>query len=281
MSFLDRVAECRVFDPSRYRPFRVDGAGVGLVAAGFAETLREFADVFRVSAEAVDLADGIDGFDHRTRAVDGVLRRLAGRGAIAGWRDEPYPVARSHAHPPLFTMERAAVPLFGVRACGVHMNGFVRDAGGVKMWIGRRSLGKPTGPGKLDQLVAGGRPAGVSVRDTLIKECAEEAAIPAGLAARAVPVGGVSYCTERPEGLRRDVLFDFDLELPADFRPANADGEISDFYLWPMERVIETVRDTDDFKFNCALVVIDFLIRHGFIGPGDPEYVDLLGGLHG
>jgi len=45
--------------------------------------------------------------------------------------------------------------------------------------------------------------------------------------------------------------------------------------------VIETVRDTDDFKFNCALVVIDFLIRHGFIGPGDAEYVDLLGGLHG
>ena len=281
MSFLDRVAECRVFDPSRYRPFRVDGAGVGLVAAGFAETLREFADVFRVSDEAVDLADGLDGFDPRTRAVDGVLRRLAGRGAITGWRDEPYPVARSHTHPPLFTMERAAVPLFGVRACGVHMNGFVRDAGGTKMWIGRRSLDKPTGPGKLDQLVAGGQPAGISVRDTLIKECAEEAAIPAGLAARAVPVGGVSYCTERPEGLRRDVLFDFDLELPADFRPANADGEISDFYLWPMERVIETVRDTDDFKFNCALVVIDFLIRHGFIGPGDPEYVDLLGGLHG
>ena len=77
------------------------------------------------------------------------------------------------------------------------------------------------------------------------------------------------------------MLFDFDLELPADFRPANADGEISDFYLWPMDRVIETVRDTDDFKFNCALVVIDFLIRHGFIGPGDPQYVDLLGGLHG
>ncbi|MCH6589381.1 MAG: DUF4743 domain-containing protein, partial [Proteobacteria bacterium] len=31
----------------------------------------------------------------------------------------------------------------------------------------------------------------------------------------------------------------------------------------------------------CALVVIDFLIRHGFIGPDDPEYVDLVGGLHG
>ncbi len=280
MSFLDRVADCSIFDPSRYRPFRVDGAEVGLVAADFADSLREFARVFRVSDGAVDLADSIDGFDQRTKAVDGVLRRLAGRGAIAGWRDESYPVARSYAGPALFTMERAAVPLFGVRAYGVHMNGYVRGPGGVKMWIGRRSLDKPTGPGKLDQLVAGGQTAGISVRDNLIKECAEEAAIPAGLAARAAPVGGISYCTERPEGLRRDVLFVYDLELPADFRPANADGEISDFYLWPMERVIETVRDTDDFKFNCALVVIDFLIRHGFLGPDHPEYVDLLGGLH-
>jgi len=77
------------------------------------------------------------------------------------------------------------------------------------------------------------------------------------------------------------VLFAYDLELAADFRPVNTDGEISDFYLWPMERVLECVRDSDDFKFNSALVVIDFLIRHGFIGPGHAEYVELLGGLHG
>ena len=92
MSFLDRVAECRVFDPSRYRPFRVDGAGVGLVAAGFAETLREFADVFRVSDEAIDLADGLRGFDRRTEAVDGVVRRLAGDQGALRWA--PQQIAR-------------------------------------------------------------------------------------------------------------------------------------------------------------------------------------------
>jgi hypothetical protein len=281
MSFLDRIAECSVFDPARYREFRLDGREIGLVANDFAEELRLFEDVFVVADESVTLAPRLADFKSRTAAVDCCLRELKARGRIKGWRDEHYPVAPSYSAPALFTMERAAVPLFGVRGYGVHMNGIVADGGRVKMWIGKRSLTKPTGPGKLDQLVAGGQPAGMSLKANLIKECEEEAAIPLAIAARAVPIGGISYLTERAEGLRRDVLFNYDLELPPDFQPRNTDGEIDAFYLWPIEQVIEVVRDSDRFKFNCALVVIDFLIRRGFIEPDHPEYVDLLKGLHG
>jgi hypothetical protein len=281
MSFLDRIRECSVFDPSRYRPFRVAGTQVGRVAHDFAGRLDAFADVFRVTDAAVDLAPDLEGVDERTSAVDGVLLHLAEQGEISGWRGEHYPVATAFAAPALFTMERAAVPLFGVRGYGIHVNGYVRDGDGLSMWIGRRAWDKPTGPGKLDQIVAGGQPAGMSLHDNLIKECGEEANIPPDLAARAIPVGGISYCTERDEGLRHDVLFNYDIELPADFEPVNTDGEIDSFYCWPIEQVIETVAGTDEFKFNCALVVIDFLIRHGLIAPDHPEYVDLLSSLHG
>jgi hypothetical protein len=116
-------------------------------------------------------------------------------------------------------------------------------------------------------------------RANLVKECAEEAGIPAELVARAVAGGAISYCTERKEGLRRDVEFVFDLDLPENFVPVPVDGEVEAFELWPMPRVIETVRDTDDFKFNCSLVVIDYLIRTGRIEPDHPDYVDLLTGL--
>jgi hypothetical protein len=74
-------------------------------------------------------------------------------------------------------------------------------------------------------------------------------------------------------------LFNYDLDLPADFTPRNTDGEVEEFYLWPMEKVMETVRESDDFKFNCALVVIDFLLRRGLIPPEHPEYGGLLAGL--
>jgi hypothetical protein len=280
MAFTDRIADCCRFDPESYRPFAVGSAPVGLVRHAFAARLGDFPGVFEVGAEGVRLRDRFADFDSRTRAVADVLETLRGRGEIQGWRDEPYPVAVAFAAPLLMTLERAAVPLFGVRAYGVHMNGVVGDGWDVRMWVAKRSLSKPTGPGKLDQLVAGGQPAGVSLADNLVKECAEEAAIPAELARRAVPIGAVSYVTERPEGLRRDVLFNYDLELPESFTPHNADGEVDSFHLWPIERVIATVRDTDDFKFNCALVVIDFLIRRGLIAPDHPDYVDLARGLH-
>ena len=252
---------------------------MGRVKHDFADRLEAFPDVFRVAATSVDLALG--DFEARSAAVDGVLRRLADDGLIPGWRDEAYPVGPSFAAPPMFQMERAAVPLFGVRAYGVHLNGFVRRGDAIDMWVGRRSLDKPVAPGKLDQIVAGGQPIGLSLAANLRKESAEEASIPRPLINRARPVGAVSYCTERSEGLRHDVLFCYDVELPADFTPVNTDGEIAEFHLWSMGRVAETVEGGDDFKFNCALVVIDFLIRHGLIAPDHPDYVALVRGLHG
>lgn len=280
MSFLDRLRVCQVFDRSRYLPFRVDDADVGLIRPELARLLAEFPEVFVVGGDCVRLAPERTGERVRTQAVDEVLRQLAGRGILRGWRDEPYPVRAGSAGPTLFTIERAAVPLFGIGAFGVHVNGFVRTADGLFMWIGRRSPHRPVAPGKLDQLVAGGQPANLGIRENLLKEADEEASIPPRLAATAVSVGAIAYRTERPEGLRNDVLYVFDLELPADFVPRNKDGEISEFFLWPIETVMRRVRDTEDFKFNCSLVVIDFLIRHGFLGPEDPDYLDLLAGLH-
>ena len=60
----------------------------------------------------------------------------------------------------------------------------------------------------------------------------------------------------------------------------NEDGEVDAFMLWPIERVLETIRDTDQFKFNSALVIIDFLVRHGYINSDDPDYVAIVAGLH-
>ncbi len=281
MAFLDRIDECRRFDPRRYRPFSVAGVPVGLVGGDFARRLRDFPRVFAVGDGGVALNPRLADFQARTAAVAEVLEALRARGEVPGWRDEPYPVTTAFAAPPLLTMERAAVPLFGVMGFGIHVNGVVGDGETMRMWIGRRSRTKPTGPGKLDQVVAGGQPAGVSLADNLVKECAEEAAIPADLALRAVPVGAISYCTERPEGLRRDVLFNYDLAMPEEFTPRNTDGEVEAFHLWPIAQVAETVRDGDDFKFNCALVIVDFLIRRGLIAADGPDGVELRRGLHG
>ena len=106
------------------------------------------------------------------------------------------------------------------------------------------------------------------------------AAIPEELIRRAVPVGAVSYRMETDLGIRDDVLFVYDLELPAGFVPQNRDGEIVDFALMPAESVLERVRTSDDFKFNVNLVILDFAVRHGLLQVEDPEYLDVASGLY-
>jgi hypothetical protein len=47
-----------------------------------------------------------------------------------------------------------------------------------------------------------------------------------------------------------------------------------------LDEVAERVRQSDDFKFNVNLVLIDFLIRHGRLCPdSEPDYVELVRGL--
>lgn len=280
MAYMDRIRECSVYDPSKYVPFMVDDDCIGQIKVETVESLRGYNDVFALTDEAVCLQAGLNGFDERTAAFSRVTAAMRQDGLVPGWRDEPYPVGAAFNLPPLFEMERAAVPLFGVRGYGVHMNGWLSRGTDTYMWVGRRSLSKPTGPGKLDQMVAGGQPAGLSLFDNLIKECDEEAGIPEDIAVQAKPVGTISYLTGRAEGLRNDVLFNFDLEVPDGFTPVNQDGEVAEFMLWPIEQVIEKIQNTEEFKFNAALVIIDFLVRRGFIPADDPDYVDILAGLH-
>lgn len=275
MSLLDRLAVIRPPDLSPYRRLVVDGQAVGWVAGELAARLRDHDEVFVVDDEAVGLSPELRGYAERTAAVDGVLRSLRSDGWFRGWRNEAYPVGASFGRR-LFEMERAAVPAFGVRAYGIHVNGFVGEGADLRLWVGRRSRHKPTYPGQLDHLVAGGQPAGLSLEENLLKECAEEASLTPDIVRRTRPAGIVSYLLENEEGLRNDVLFNYDLELPPDVVPANADGEIEEFYLWPIERVIEELNETANFKFNVAFVIIDFLIRRGFVGPEDADYLELV-----
>jgi 8-oxo-dGTP pyrophosphatase MutT (NUDIX family) len=279
VSYLERIAYCRRWDPAAYRPLVIDDRTLGRVSRGAAGRLAEFPEVFVVDDAEVALAPGLDDFETRSQAVAEVLRELKAQGEIPLWRGEDYPVLLRWGETPTLKVERAAVPLLGTRGFGVHVNGLVRGPEGLEMWVGKRAADKQTAPGKLDHLVAGGQPFGLGVRENMIKEAGEEAGITADLAARARAVGAVSYRCERPEGLRDDVLFCYDLELPADFVPKNTDGEVESFALWPIEEVLARLRETEDFKFNVALVILDLAIRRGLIAPDDPNYQEIWEGL--
>jgi len=279
MSLLDRIRYCQERDTARFRRFLVTGRPLGWIAQELGERLRGFPGVFAVSSEAVQLADGLDSAERRTRAVGDVMLRLREEGWFPGWRGEAFAVAPSFHAAPLLQLERAAARAFGVRCYCVQLNGIVERDGELQTWIARRSLSKPVGPGKLDQIVGGGQPVGIGLRDNLIKECAEEASIPAALARQARPVGAVAYRRQAGDLCDDEVLFNYDLLLPPDFAPLNADGEVAGFELWPLARVKAVLAESDEFLFDVALSLIDFLVRHGVIGPSDPDYIAICEGL--
>ncbi len=240
--------------PGGRAPFRLDGVQVGWVLPGFASALR-----------AQGATPDWDGVTLPVASLEEVARTLSGAGHYC-WRGEAFDVRADPDGPALAQIDRGALPAFGIQATGVHLNGLVARADGLWVWVARRAADKLLDPGKLDHIVGGGVPAGLTPWETLAKEAAEEAAIPAALIRHAQPVAVLSYAMDRPEGLRRDRLHCYDLMLPEAFVPQPVDGEVEAFELWPVPRVLDRVRDTDDFKFNVALVLIDMGLRHGLLG---------------
>lgn len=280
MSFSDHIAACNSHDTSRFLPFVVLGHVVGRVRRDFTQLLLPWPEVFEITDSAVSLKDQGDRLSQRSERLEGVLGQLVNQGVLRAFHGERYVAHADGVFEPLLLIDRAMAPCFGIRAFGQHLNAFVRSPDGLKMWISRRADDRLHYPGHLDNLAAGGLPYGISLKENLAKECWEEAGIPRELAERAIPVGAVSYHTDTQLGFKSDTLYCYDLELPVDFVPTCTDGEVQAFYLWPIEEVMDRVKNGNEFKLNCNLVIIDFLIRHGYINPDESGYMNLLTGLH-
>jgi 8-oxo-dGTP pyrophosphatase MutT (NUDIX family) len=278
VSFVDHIRRCNNWDAARAVPLLAGADRIGLIRRDNAEALQRFSDVFEVAGDRVKLVAPGDTAGI-SAAVDHVVDTLAAEKKIPK-TGETFDVAAAWGAPPVFRLDRGAVPFFGTRAYGVHLNGYRRVAGAILLWVGHRAPDKRVSPDKLDNLVAGGIGNGHGLVETLVKEADEEAMIPPDLISRVAPAGAVSYRMETALGIRDDVLFVYDLEVPADFVPRNRDGEFVDFSLMSAPAVLDRIRTTSDFKFNVNLVVLDFALRHGILGPDDPEYLAVATGLH-
>ncbi len=278
MSYLRWIELCNRAELSAYRPWTIAGEHVGWMPRAFADALPDdnpaFAPAPADAEGPLRLHPGLETPAARTAALAALLHPMAKDGRIKALYGEHYRIATSISAPPLASVDRAAAALLGIRSWGVHVNGYVRKPDGPWVWVGRRADDRLVAPGELDNFVAGGQPADATVTDNLIKEAGEEADVPPHLARRAQPVGHVSYCGTNAEGhMRADTLLLYDLDLPADFVPRNTDGEVAGFELWPVPALAARVLQTDDFKWNCNLVVIDFLVRHGHLDADNcPDY---------
>jgi thiamine pyrophosphokinase len=273
MNLFDRlwahVEACNnLASPSHLIAFRLGDDQVGWLGAELARALAFFPRDVHFDGRGVSLAGRLRGEGARTAALERLAGALAARGHFK-LRGEAFDVRATPDGPVLARLDRGALPAFGVISQGVHVNGYVRRADGLHLWVGWRAKHKPVAPGQMDHIIAGGIPAGLSPMECLVKEAAEEASLSAEVATRAVAVERVSYLMANEEGLRRDVLHCYDLELPAGVTPRPADDEMERFELWPSRDVLAAVAEAGPgggrVKFNVNLVLIGFALRHGVL----------------
>jgi 8-oxo-dGTP pyrophosphatase MutT (NUDIX family) len=187
----------------------------------------------------------------RSLALAKLAAELRDLGHVTGWRNEkfsywPDAIILANGHPieptpslaAAFEMERAAYRFFGLRAHAVHVNGFTEDG---FLWCGRRSLTKATDPGMLDNIAAGGLPAGESLQNCGVREMAEEAGLSEALALNAVAQGQVTTCRSVPRGWHYETLWVYNLLMPADVQPVNQDGEVAEFRLLSPQQVVQAI----------------------------------------
>jgi len=276
MSYLDHIRNCNTFTPDNYLAFWVGDEQLGWTKKDFVEHLKPFENVFSITENRLAFNKELATPEQRSQALAPVLETLHKEGVIDSWVDELYGVTLSYGETPRFLIERAAVTFFGVRGYGVHLNGLVKKSEGIYIWVARRTRDKPFWPGMLDQMVAGGQPAGIGRMDNVIKESAEEANIPFNIAKNAELVSTLHYRGETHRGMSVDSLFNYDLWLPEDFIPENTDGEVEEFILMSLEEMAHITDTTTEFKDNCNLVNIDLLIRFGLIDQAHSDYQEIM-----
>lgn len=196
---------------------------------------------------------------------------------LSGWRNELYPVY-GPGNELLYSIERSASPLFGVVTFGVHMTAYTKIDGELKIWVPRRSKTKQTYPGMLDNTVAGGMATGEDQLESIIREANEEASLPKELLTERVKANGTVtyiYIREARAGgedglIQPECQYVYDLELPTDVVCKPNDSEVECFYLWSVDEVKEHLAQ-GEFKPNCALVMLDFFVRHGILRKENEE----------
>lgn len=132
---------------------------------------------------------------------------------------------------------------------------------------------KATDPGKLDNLIGGGVPAGQAPLDALVREGWEEAGLRPD-ALRGVSAGSLlKLHRDIPEGLQQEWLYAWDLELRPGVEPRNQDGEVAAFRCLPVDEAVALAAG-DAMTVDAALVTIDFALRHRLLDAAQAAWLD-------
>ncbi len=212
------------------------------------------------TAQSVALNTGHD-IHTRSQIITAYALALRAEGKLQNWRDEAMDLLINNDC--FLYTERAAFRAFGLTTRSVHLNGWVSDANGMRLWVAERSHNKFVDPGCLDNLVGGGVASGESLALAITRESWEEA----GLSFRHSPRPSSWLHVRRAirEGVQDELIAVHDVWLPPHFQAHNQDGEVASLQLHTIDHVLEQIV-AGKFTWDSALVILDGLLRQHYFG---------------
>ena len=131
---------------------------IGFVSNKVEQELLAFQDVFVIHPDKIEICPGLKSYGDISEKVASFLDGLKNKdifNCLRGWRNETFDIRPALGQPPLFAMERSAMPLFGFLEYYISINAYVvNEDGSISVWLQRRALTKSKDPGKLDSFVS-------------------------------------------------------------------------------------------------------------------------------
>ncbi|KAG0648165.1 Thiamine pyrophosphokinase [Hyphodiscus hymeniophilus] len=223
-----------------------------------------------------------------TTALSKLIQRAIDEDTFAvihGQHSEPYAIMGANFPA---SVERYASHLLGIVSRGAHLTVYTNTREGMKIWVPRRSPKLFTYPNCLDTTVAGGVAAGEGPFECIIREAEEEASLSEGQVRKdTVATGCISYIglnDSRGGGemglICPTIIYVYDLEVGEDIICRQNDDEVKEFYLMNVNEVKDALF-RGEFKTNSAVIMIDFLIRHGVItSENEKHYAEIMARMH-
>jgi 8-oxo-dGTP pyrophosphatase MutT (NUDIX family) len=241
--------------PAHWLALVLDRRNCGWLDPDTARCLLQPPTLFELSGGRLILAGDIHDSQARSEAMLWAARRLYQAGIVRAWRSEQLDVWSDDGQL-MAVIERAACRALGIETRSVQLNAFHPDGSLV---VARRAAHKLTDPDRWDNLAGGMIAAGEEDHQALEREAYEEA----GLRLAQLPLErGSRFRVQRmvAEGLMIETVHVFDVELSADFEPANLDGEVAGFETLAVGAAVDAI-ERGDFTLQASMAILDALRR--------------------
>ena len=166
----------------------------------------------------------------------------------------------------IFYIERDFLSKFGLPAYGVHCNVWSKYKNSTIIHLAKRANNLQKFPGMYDNLIAGGQPIKISIKENLYKEAFEEAGLEKKHMKLAVKTKTAHYIHNEKQKLNSSIIFIYQLEKKEEMKFKNIDGEVENFTSIEVDNLYK-ILEKKKLKPNCIIPIIDFFIskRSDFI----------------